>query len=84
VKWWQIDLGEELMVDELIITNRYDCCWDRLSGFEVLVDGTTCATGPSDIDRADSAYDDGIPVDCHSSGQIVKIQIDNGQQLTLC
>jgi hypothetical protein len=29
--WWQVDLGEEKNINQIIIYNRTDCCADRLS-----------------------------------------------------
>ncbi|XP_062278799.1 uncharacterized protein LOC133983659 [Scomber scombrus] len=35
--WWRVDLLEKYMVTTIIITNRRDCCADRLNGAEIHV-----------------------------------------------
>ena len=35
--WWRVDLGQPYPIDKVKLTNRGDCCWDRLSGFDVRV-----------------------------------------------
>ena len=35
--WWEVDLGEEAEITEVVLWNRTDCCGDRLSDFHVLV-----------------------------------------------
>ena len=32
--WWQVDLGKGYQIDKIVITNRKDCCSDRLSNFK--------------------------------------------------
>ena len=36
-QYWYVDLGAEYAVDDVIISNRTDCCADRLSHFNVLM-----------------------------------------------
>ena len=36
--WWSVDLGKPCLVHSLMITNRGDCCGNRLSNFDVTVD----------------------------------------------
>ena len=38
--WWSVDLGSSQKVGKVKITNRGDCCADRLKNFDVRV-GTT-------------------------------------------
>ncbi|VVH66216.1 lipoprotein, putative, partial [uncultured Gammaproteobacteria bacterium] len=35
--WWQVDLGEEKNINQIIIYNRTDCCADRLSNYRVSI-----------------------------------------------
>ena len=40
--WWQVALGQDYQVDQIVIWNRTDCCVDRLNNFTVtLFDGNT-------------------------------------------
>jgi hypothetical protein len=42
--WWQLDLGRDYPVTELIYYNRKDCCQDRANGMKIQLtanDGTT-------------------------------------------
>ena len=35
--WWRVDLGGSYQVGKVKLTNRGDCCWDRLSNFDIRV-----------------------------------------------
>ena len=37
--WWMVDFGKVYNVTGVEITNRGDCCGDRLKNFDVTVDG---------------------------------------------
>jgi hypothetical protein len=37
--WWQVDLGGEKNIKQIIIHNRTDCCVNRLSNYQVSVAG---------------------------------------------
>lgn len=42
--WWQVDLGQSSIVNQVKLWNRTDCCGDRLSNFYVFI-STTDMTG---------------------------------------
>ena len=33
--WWRVDLFNEYAVNKVIVSNREDCCSERLNGFQV-------------------------------------------------
>lgn len=33
--WWQVELPRDIVVDSIVISNRKDCCQERLSNFDV-------------------------------------------------
>lgn len=33
--WWEVDLGQAVLIDEIVVWNRSDCCEERLQGFTV-------------------------------------------------
>ena len=35
--WWQVRLGEDYEIDQVVIWNRTNCCMDRLSNFDVFI-----------------------------------------------
>ena len=35
--WWYVDLGCERTVAKVTVTNRGDCCGERLNGFKIAV-----------------------------------------------
>jgi hypothetical protein len=38
--WWELDLGRDVVVDQVTVFNRTDCCGERLEGFHLaLLDG---------------------------------------------
>ncbi len=38
--WWEVDLGEVMELDSVVIYNRSDCCAARLSDYHVLISDT--------------------------------------------
>src|SRR5205085_12401854 len=38
--WWQVDLGAVASISSVVIWNRTDCCWDRLSDYWVFDSNT--------------------------------------------
>lgn len=38
--WWQVDLGAVYDVEEIVIWNRTDCCWERLKNYYVMLSET--------------------------------------------
>ena len=43
-QWWQVDLGQLSLIDEIVLWNRSDCCGDRLNNFEIFLDGVSLFT----------------------------------------
>ena len=43
--WWRVDFGKTAFVYSMKITNRGDCCGDRLSNFNVKIGNTTANRG---------------------------------------
>lgn len=87
--WWTVDLGESKRVKRVEITNRRDCCSDRLSHFEIRVgdkaprgsgaDNPVCSTGL----RVQAGETRNFA--CEGSGRYVTVRIPgNGKILTLC
>ena len=35
--WWQVRLGDEYVIGDIVIWNRTNCCIDRLSNFDVFI-----------------------------------------------
>nr|XP_014344318.1 PREDICTED: uncharacterized protein LOC102352854 [Latimeria chalumnae] len=33
--WWRVDLQQPYRISDVLITNRGDCCWERLKGAEI-------------------------------------------------
>ena len=61
------------------VTNRADCCGDRLNGFYVYIDGNECASNVQ-IKEAESKM-----VECNGVGSTLKIALKGASRvLTLC
>ncbi|GMH44704.1 hypothetical protein BSKO_12656 [Bryopsis sp. KO-2023] len=83
--WWQVDLGGPYQITRVVITNRGDCCWGRLSNFEIRIGkeldsnlNKACVTGAK-LGRAETRK-----FECEMEGQYVNIKILGTQFLTLC
>ncbi|XP_019614540.1 PREDICTED: uncharacterized protein LOC109462428 isoform X1 [Branchiostoma belcheri] len=84
--WWRVDLGSSNCVDRVVVTNRADCCPERLQNFKVyvgdnpnVVANPTCGGAQSVTGKAT------ITVDCGGrTGRYVGIALPGRQYLTLC
>jgi len=84
--WWEVDLGEEQHVTAIHVTNRYDCCWDRLNNFIVEVydfkdevvykyqHGATTVRGETiTIEMPDETYASKVKVSLEGQGRILSL-----------
>ncbi|XP_070556510.1 uncharacterized protein [Ptychodera flava] len=85
--WWRVDLGKLHCISEIVITNRQDCCPERLKNAMVsLSDGyrtTQCGSTVNDL----MAQEETLLFHCGSAniGRYVTVSIPNTHQyLTLC
>merc|ERR1719171_1727270 len=65
--WWKVDLGEAYAIDKVEVTNRGDCCENRLDKVKVLVDGKECGKGPDKVSKGQT-----FDVDCKAKGKAVQ------------
>ncbi|XP_006811252.2 uncharacterized protein LOC102806301 [Saccoglossus kowalevskii] len=87
--WWKVDLGATYDVFKVVITNRQDCCSERIDGAVVLIgedadisQNHQCGV---QIDWNSNTYENRIPFDCQLSGRYVGVQLkDHNNWLTLC
>lgn len=77
--WWSVELPEPVQIDRVDITNREDCCHDRLNGIEVLVDGAVCAGPETGWNPGETRF-----IACGKTGTELKIQSTTKAPLTLC
>ncbi|XP_019621999.1 PREDICTED: uncharacterized protein LOC109468185 [Branchiostoma belcheri] len=85
--WWRVDLGNSLCVDRVVVTNRKDCCSNRLEGFMVYVgDNPNMLANPTCGGAQTVRGKDFITVDCgRLTGRYVGIALKgSGRILTLC
>ncbi|GMH43154.1 hypothetical protein BSKO_11076 [Bryopsis sp. KO-2023] len=83
--WWAVDLGRSYLVTRVVITNRADCCWQRLSNFSIKVgnkqrylSNLACVTGGKQGRGETKSWA------CNQEGRIVAIQLMGIGFLTLC
>ncbi|CAH1256177.1 TECPR2 [Branchiostoma lanceolatum] len=85
--WWRVDLGSSRSVGRVVVTNRKDCCSERLEGFTVYVgDSPELLSNPS-CGGPQSVVGKGvITVNCGGlTGRYVGIALSGaGRMLTLC
>ncbi|XP_070537889.1 uncharacterized protein [Ptychodera flava] len=87
--WWKVDLGGEYEIDKVIITNRADCCDDRLSGAvvrvgndDVIENNERCG---QTVTKGDINQDGEVTVECVLQGRFVSVQLENKTDyLSLC
>ncbi|XP_053335686.1 fucolectin-1-like isoform X2 [Clarias gariepinus] len=86
--WWRVDLLAEYVIGNVVITNRGDCCSERINGAEIHIgnfldnngnNNPRCIVIPSLPAGASASYT------CNMRGRYVNIIIPNiNQVLTLC
>jgi len=85
--WWRVDLGSSQAVGRVVVTNRKDCCSDRLEGFTVYVgDSPEVLSNPTCGGPQSVAGRGTITVSCGGlRGRYVGIALKGAQRtLTLC
>jgi len=90
--WWELDLGSEAMIDEVVLWNRTDCCSQRLSNFYVLVSPDpfmstvlSDARAQSGVTEAfvSSLSTDSIAVPVGTAGRYIRVQLTGTDPLSL-
>ncbi|XP_077863261.1 fucolectin-6-like [Saccoglossus kowalevskii] len=87
--WWKLDLGERYSICQVVITNRQDCCSERIDGAVVSV-GDSSDISQNDqcgdqIDWNANTYGEKITFDCQLSGRYVAVQLKgHNNYLHLC
>merc|ERR1712032_1334784 len=80
--WWKVSLGSNYVIREVKLTNRQNCCPERLQNVDIFVGDALCATDvsiPKDVSEIVVCEDpEGIV------GSEVKIQKRDSDHLTLC
>ncbi|XP_068089306.1 uncharacterized protein [Hyperolius riggenbachi] len=87
--WWRVDLLQPHKISKIVITNRGDCCWDRLAGANILVGNSLENSGNNNPSCAviSSIQNNGaLTFQCNDMvGQYVNVVITGKQQyLQLC
>ncbi|KAF3855678.1 hypothetical protein F7725_016401 [Dissostichus mawsoni] len=87
--WWRLDLQKTYRINTVTITNRKDCCSDRINGAEIRVGNSLNAKGnPNTICAVISSIEAGTSktFECNGmEGQYVTIVIPGREEyLTLC
>lgn len=89
--WWTVDLGSSKDVCSVVLTNRGDCCSNRLVNFDIFVTDTRPSAGfrPTAADlcvRVKNTFTGTKSFSCEGvkRGRYVGVQIREQQPLTLC
>ncbi|XP_052253163.1 uncharacterized protein LOC127859697 [Dreissena polymorpha] len=86
--WWEVDLGGDFPIKEIVVYNRKDCCSERLDGFVTRISSVNGSTNDADIvykedSQEDVPYVTRIPAQ-GLRGRFVQVSIPNKRQfLTL-
>lgn len=88
--WWTVDLGESFKITRVAITNRSDCCGERLKNFNILVGDVRPRITRGGLPNPACASNLSVPegetesFDCPAEGRYVSVQIMDFSILTLC
>ncbi|KAK7487847.1 hypothetical protein BaRGS_00020894 [Batillaria attramentaria] len=91
-RWWRVDLLERFYVHAVELTNRGDCCSQRLGNFDVEVSAQNPLVANSTLRHVCAHQDTSIPqgatvrLDCTQpiSGRHVRVLLYKDDVLTLC
>jgi len=94
-EWWAVDLGRNIAVSSVRITNRADCCADRLKNFYVVMTNVSpWTTRPPVIQHGNICHyyagppPPGIPIDINCDktvqGRYLFIMLSKPDHLTIC
>ena len=73
--WWQVDLGAQYTITEIVIFNRTSCCVERLNNATIYVDGQEVGR----IGTAEAKH----TIRLHRRGRTVRIQLNGENYLHL-
>ena len=88
--WWQVDLGASYYINSVIISNRTDCCGERLSDYYVFVSDSPFTTndvnalaGQSNVGKFYISGPNGLQnqLSINRSGRYVRIQLTGDNYL---
>ncbi|KAM9450173.1 fucolectin-like [Clarias gariepinus] len=86
--WWRVNLLAVYDISDVIVTNRGDCCAERIHGAEIHIGNTLVNNGnnnPSCVVISSIAAGTSANYTCNMRGRYVNINIPNITQfLTLC
>ncbi|XP_070545135.1 pentraxin fusion protein-like isoform X1 [Ptychodera flava] len=87
--WWKVDLDQMYLITRIDITNREDCCGERLKGAVVRVGKEMTITHNRMCGAAltlNQVYPNPVTVDCGGwTGRFVSVQLEGyNTSLTLC
>ena len=77
--WWQVDLGQIINIDSIVVWNRTDAVQNRLNNFSILLDGSVIDIYNQNLGPAPSYTLSNV----NMSGQIVRIQLNDADYLHL-
>ncbi|KAM8967921.1 fucolectin-like [Pelodytes ibericus] len=84
--WWMVDLKQVYKITTVIISNRQDCCKDRLKGAEIRIGNSPDNNNPVCNIVMDTDHGSKILLCCNGMvGQYVSVVIPSrAEYLTLC
>ncbi|XP_036929658.1 uncharacterized protein LOC119005796 [Acanthopagrus latus] len=88
--WWKLDLLESYIITSIIITNRRDCCAERINGAEIYIGNSIRDDGFSNpvvavISQIPAGRSLKITFTSHVEGRYVMVALPgSGRLLTLC
>jgi hypothetical protein len=86
--WWKVDLGKATAVEQVIVTNRGDCCGSRLNGLVVKVGTNVEHTGNAPCVFSSGTWSEGEQrsIQCNGIiGRYVSLSVPNrGTSLHVC
>jgi hypothetical protein len=77
--WWRVDFLQPYYIVDATVINRVDCCWDRISPFNVyLLDaGNNVVWQALHVNMSNSGPDSAIFSNINTFGSAFEVQLDN-------
>uniref|UniRef100_A0A671PHV6 Fucolectin tachylectin-4 pentraxin-1 domain-containing protein n=1 Tax=Sinocyclocheilus anshuiensis TaxID=1608454 RepID=A0A671PHV6_9TELE len=81
--WWRLDLMDNYYISTVTITNRADCCPERLDGAEIHIGNSLENNGNNNPTHCGALFHSTL-IGCEMIGRYVNIIVPGDRYLTLC
>ncbi len=79
--WWEVDLGSSQNISSVRITNRGDCCANRLNNFDIRIFDRRGGNQIQSVFVSGQPSANGTSYDVNATGRVVRIQLRGNNRI---